>query len=76
MAEKKTKVNIRHMEPEDIAGILAIDREISGQQRALTYRDLVRDYLGGEFDFSFVAEIFLRMIPSSQILHSYVKFRT
>ena len=45
------------MEPEDINGILEIDRKISGVQRALTYRDLVREALGGEMDVSFVAEV-------------------
>jgi len=45
------------MEPEDINGILDVDRKISGAQRAITYRDLVREALGGEVDVSFVAEI-------------------
>ncbi len=62
MPGKEVKINIRPMEPEDIDGILAIDRKISGQQRALTYRDLVRDYLGGQIDFSFVAEIENQMV--------------
>jgi len=50
-------VKIRPMEPEDISGILEVDRKISGVQRALTYRDLVREALGGQIDMSFVAEI-------------------
>jgi hypothetical protein len=41
------KVKIRPMEPEDISGILVVDRKISGAQRALTYRDLVQEALGG-----------------------------
>jgi len=45
------------MEPEDISGILEVDRKITGMQRALTYRDLVREALGGQIDMSFVAEI-------------------
>jgi ribosomal protein S18 acetylase RimI-like enzyme len=57
MAEKETKVKIRPMEPEDIDGILAVDRKISGVQRALTYRDLVREAIGGQVDASFVAEV-------------------
>jgi predicted N-acetyltransferase YhbS len=57
MAEKDVKVSIRPMEPEDINGILEVDRKISGVQRALTYRDLVREALGGEMDVSFVAEV-------------------
>jgi ribosomal protein S18 acetylase RimI-like enzyme len=50
-------VKIRPMEPEDISGILIVDRKISGVQRALTYRDLVREALGGQIDMSFVAEV-------------------
>ena len=46
MAEKETKVKIRPMEPEDIDGILAVDQKISGVQRGLTYRDLVREAIG------------------------------
>lgn len=57
MAQKGVKVSIRPMEPEDIHGILEVDRKISGVQRALTYRDLVREALGGEMDVSFVAEV-------------------
>lgn len=53
----KAEVRIRSMEPEDINGILEVDRKISGVQRALTYRDLVREALGGEVDVSFVAEV-------------------
>ena len=51
------KVKIRPMEPEDISGILVVDRKISGVQRALTYRDLVQEALGGQIDMSFVAEV-------------------
>jgi predicted N-acetyltransferase YhbS len=56
MAGKEAKVKIRPMEPEDIDAVLTIDRKISGVQRAITYRDLVRDFLGGQIDLSFVAE--------------------
>lgn len=51
------EIKIRPMEPEDINGILEVDRKISGMQRAITYRDLVREALGGEVDMSFVAEV-------------------
>jgi predicted N-acetyltransferase YhbS len=57
MAGPEVKVKIRPMEPEDISGILEVDQKISGVQRALTYRDLVREALGGQIDMSFVAEI-------------------
>ena len=62
ISDKKIDVKIRPMEPEDIEGILAIDRKITGEQRALTYRDLVRDYLGGQIEFSLVAEVENRMV--------------
>ncbi len=51
------EVKIRPMEPEDIDGILEVDRKISGVKRATTYRDLVQEVLGGEVDMSFVAEV-------------------
>ena len=44
----KAEVKIRPMESEDTHGILEVDRKISGVQRALTYRDLVLEELGGE----------------------------
>jgi hypothetical protein len=47
IAGKEVKVSIRFMEPEDINGILEVDRKISGVQRDLTYRDLGREALGG-----------------------------
>jgi predicted N-acetyltransferase YhbS len=45
------------MEPEDISGILEVDRKISGKVRVITYRDLVREALGDQIDMSFVAEM-------------------
>jgi hypothetical protein len=45
MAGPEVKVKIRPMGPEDISGILVVDRKISGVQRAITYRDLVREAL-------------------------------
>jgi predicted N-acetyltransferase YhbS len=57
MAGTEAKGKIRPMEPEDIDGILEVDRKISGVKRALTYRDLVREVLGGQLDVSFVAEV-------------------
>jgi hypothetical protein len=52
MAGPEVKVKIRPMEPEDISGILEVDRKTSGKARALTYRDLVREALGGQIDMS------------------------
>ena len=51
------KLIIRPMEPEDISPVLEIDRKISGEKRAVTYKDLLTGDLGGELDLSFIAEI-------------------
>jgi GNAT superfamily N-acetyltransferase len=45
------------MEHEDIADVLAIDRKISGERRAITYTDLITGDLGGLLDLSVVAEV-------------------
>ena len=57
MTSTEGGVVIRPMEPEDIDAVLAIDRKISGVQRAITYADLITGDLGGVIDLSFVAEI-------------------
>jgi len=62
MTSTEAKVSIRSMVPEDIDGILAIDRKISGVQRAVTFRDLFREVLGGQMDVSFVAEVDNQMV--------------
>ena len=67
------QVKIRPMEPEDISGILEIDRKISGVQRAMTYRDLVREVLGGQMDVSFVAEVDHRMVGFVLAYLTYVR---
>lgn len=51
------KVVVRPMTEEDISGVLAIDRKIFGQDRALTYSDPVQDYVGGDVSLSCVAEV-------------------
>lgn len=51
------KVVIRPMAEEDISGVLAVDRKIFGQDRALTYSDPVQDYTGGEVGLSWVAVV-------------------
>ena len=56
MADAETEVEFRPMKPEDIDGILAVDRKIRGVQRALTYQDSFNEVFGGELNFSFVAE--------------------
>ncbi|MGV8073534.1 MAG: GNAT family N-acetyltransferase [Syntrophobacteraceae bacterium] len=54
MAENK--VSIRPMEPEDISGILEIDRKIRGQSRAATFDNFFGPTMGGRIDASYVAE--------------------
>jgi predicted N-acetyltransferase YhbS len=61
------------MEPEDISDILDVDRKISGVQRALTYRDLVREALGGQIDMSFVAEIDNQFVGFVMAYLTYVR---
>ena len=50
-------IKVRAMEPDDIYGILEIDRKLSGMRRAETYKDIITGDLGGELDLSFVAEV-------------------
>jgi len=57
MTGTEGKVVIRAMEPEDITGVLEVDRKITGVQRSITYTDLITGDLGGELDLSFVAEV-------------------
>lgn len=73
MAGAEAKVKIRPMEPEDINGILEVDRKISGVQRALTYRDLVREALGGQIDMSFVAEVDNQFVGFALAYLTYVR---
>jgi predicted N-acetyltransferase YhbS len=54
---RETKIRIRPMEPEDIDAVLAVDRKITGQRRAVTYTDLITGDLGGVLSLSFVAEV-------------------
>lgn len=73
MVGQQAKVKIRPMEPEDISGILVVDRKISGVQRALTYRDLVREALGGQIDMSFVAEVDNQFVGFVMAYLTYVR---
>jgi hypothetical protein len=63
MVGQQVNVEIRPMEPEDISGILVVDRKISGVQRALTYRDLVREAPGGQIDPVVALNSALRFTP-------------
>jgi ribosomal protein S18 acetylase RimI-like enzyme len=51
------KIRIRPMEHEDIDSVLAIDRKITGQRRAVTYTELITGDLGGVLALSIVAEV-------------------
>ena len=66
-------VKIRPMEPEDISGILEVDRKTSGKAKALTYRDLVREALGGQIDMSFVAEVDNQFVGFVMAYLTYVR---
>jgi len=58
VAKKRTgKINIRELTDEDMEAALAIDKKINGKERAMTYKDPMNFYLGGELSMSFVAEV-------------------
>jgi len=52
----KGAVKIREMRVEDVEGILAIEREARGSNRAVTYAPVPDSCIGGEVDNSIVAE--------------------
>ncbi len=52
-----TEVRFRLMTAEDFDNILAIDRKVNADQRALTYQDSFNEVFGGELTTSFVAEV-------------------
>ena len=56
-AKLGSKVSIREMSDDDLDVILELDRKIVGEERAVTYRDPIDFYLGGEYAMSFVAEV-------------------
>ncbi len=56
-AEYGGDIRIREMTDEDIDAILALDKKIVGEERALTYRDPLSFYLGAELSVSFAAEL-------------------
>lgn len=55
-AGAKVKVKIREMRPEDVEGILEIERATKGDKRAATYAPVPDSCIGGEMDSSVVAE--------------------
>lgn len=52
----KVNVKIREMGPEDVEGILGIERVTKGDKRAATYAPVPDSCIGGELDASVVAE--------------------
>ncbi len=54
--KQRPEVVIRQIKEEDIEGVLAIDRKITGDDRALTYAPAPDSYVGGELQMSVVAE--------------------
>lgn len=56
------KINIRKMTEEDIEGVLEVDRNITGADRAATYTTIPTNYVGGELDISVVAEMDDRVV--------------
>jgi hypothetical protein len=56
------------MEPEDISVILEIDRKISGEQRAIIYRDLLEEALGGIY-CSRGNAVDIEMVGSEMVSH-------
>jgi N-acetylglutamate synthase-like GNAT family acetyltransferase len=49
-------IAIHEMDAEDVAGILEIERAAKGQHRATTYAPMPDSSIGGEIDYSVVAE--------------------
>ena len=56
-AKQGYKLNIREMTEDDLDAIRALDNNIVGKERAITYSDPIEFYLGGEYAMSFVAEL-------------------
>jgi ribosomal protein S18 acetylase RimI-like enzyme len=56
-ARPKDKVIIREMGPEDLEGILEIERATKGDKRAATYAPVPDSCIGGEIGTSVVAEV-------------------
>lgn len=56
-AAPKASVKIREMRPEDVEGILEIERVTKGDKRAATYAPVPDSCIGGELGSSVVAEV-------------------
>jgi ribosomal protein S18 acetylase RimI-like enzyme len=55
--KSKNNVKIREMRPEDLEGILEIERATKGDKRAVTYAPVPDSCIGGEIGASVVAEV-------------------
>ena len=55
-SEQRPQVNIRQATKDDIEGVLAIDKKITGTDRAVTYSYTPGSYVGGQLEVSVVAE--------------------
>ncbi|MBN1613956.1 MAG: GNAT family N-acetyltransferase [Deltaproteobacteria bacterium] len=55
--EQGSQVIVRKITEDDIEDVLAIDRGITGNDRALTYTSAPNSYVGGELGVSVVAEV-------------------
>ncbi len=55
-AGDKGTIDVREMSVEDVEGILTIEREARGSNRAVTYAPVPDSCIGGEVDNSIVAE--------------------
>ena len=60
--KEELQVIIRKMKEDDLEGVMEIDRKITDQDRAVTYSDVPRSFLGGQLDMSVVAEADNRVV--------------
>lgn len=56
-SEQKPQVNVRQITEEDIDGVLAIDRAITGSNRAITYTTIPGSFVEADLEISMVAEV-------------------
>jgi predicted N-acetyltransferase YhbS len=60
------------MESEDIADVFDVDRSITGEERAISFINLITEDLKGELDLSFVAEVNSRVVGFISAMHTYI----
>ena len=59
---EKVTINIRHMVRSDIDAVLTLNKEASGGQSSISYKDMIATDLGEALDLSFVAEVDGRVV--------------